>query len=189
MDSTGQATSLRINRRKAGLLVIDVQERLLPEMFGKENLIQNCVRLIQGATVLGLPIFSTEQYRKGLGTTVPEIATALGSAPAWEKLDFSACAADGLLPSLQGRGVSDVVLCGIEAHVCVCQTCLDLLASGHRAFVVAGAIASRTEQNQELAIERMRAAGAAIVSTEMILFELLERAGTDEFRRILELVK
>ena len=94
-----------------------------------------------------------------------------------------------MLPAMQSRGVSEAVLCGIEAHVCVCQTCLDLLAAGYRVFVVADAIASRTAENQQLAVERMRAAGATMVSTEMILFELLEKAGTEEFKQILELVK
>lgn len=179
----------RLDRRRAGLLVIDIQERLLPPIFEKERMVQNSARLIKGSGVLGLPVFATEQYRKGLGITVPEIASALGGTTPFEKLAFSACGATGLLEALQARKVSQVLLCGMEAHVCVCQTCLDLLKQGFEAFVAADAISSRTAENHRLGLERMRDAGAEIVSTEMALFELLEKAGSAEFKRILELVK
>ena len=184
-----QKESHRLTRARAGLVVVDVQERLLPAIFEKERMVQNAVQLIQGAAILQVPIFATEQYRKGLGATAPEVAAAIPGFTPMEKLAFSACGAEGFVEALRASNRQDVVLCGIEAHVCVCQTCLDLVDQGFRVFVVADAISSRTAENHRLALDRMAAADAVIVSTEMILFELLERAGTDEFKRILPLVK
>ncbi|MBI5394458.1 MAG: hydrolase [Verrucomicrobia bacterium] len=179
----------RIVRKKAALAVVDIQERLLPAIFEKERVVQNALRLIKGAAALKLPVVATEQYRKGIGPTVPEIASAVpGFAPV-EKLAFSCCGADGFLAALEKAGASDIVLCGIEAHVCVAQTCLDLLDRGFRVFVVADACSSRTPENHRAGLERMRDAGAIIVSTEMVLFDLLDRAGTDEFKQVLTLVK
>jgi len=169
--------------------VVDIQERLLPAIFEKERVVRNNVRLIRGAAILRVPIFATEQYRKGLGATVPEVAAAIPGFAPLEKLAFSACGADGFVAALRRKKVSEVVLCGIEAHVCVTQTCLDLLEKGFRVFVVADAVSSRTAENYRLGVERMRAAGAVIVSTEMVLFELLEEAGTAEFKQILALVR
>ena len=184
-----QRITRRIVRDKAALAVIDIQERLLPVMHEKDRVVRNSVRLIQAAAILNVPILVTEQYRKGVGVTVPEVAAVIpGFAPV-EKLAFSCCGADGFVQSLRGKGVSDVILCGIEAHVCVTQTCLDLLDEGFRPFVVTDAISSRTVENHQSGIARMRDAGAVIVSSEMILFELLGRAGTEEFKQILPLVK
>ena len=184
-----QKKSLRLTRTKTGLVVVDIQERLLPAIFERERVVGNSVRLIQGAGVLQVPIFATEQYRKGLGPTVPEVAAAIPRFSPMEKLAFSACGASGFVPALESKQVSDAVLCGIEAHVCVTQTCLDLLDKGFRVFVAADAVSSRTPENYRFGLERMSAAGAVIVSTEMVLFELLEQAGTAEFKQVLTLVK
>jgi nicotinamidase-related amidase len=181
--------SRRINRKQAGLVVIDIQERLLPAIFERERVVQNSVRLIKGAGILGVPVFVTEQYRKGLGATVPEIPAAMSGFAPMEKLAFSACGDPCFVPALKTRNVSEVILCGIETHVCVCQTCLDLLDEGRRVLVVADAVSSRTPENHRFGLDRMRDAGAELVSTEMVLFELLEKAGTDEFKEILKLVK
>jgi nicotinamidase-related amidase len=189
MNDWHVSASRRIARARAGLVVLDIQERLLPAIFEKERVVQNTVRLLKGAAVLGLPIIVTEQYRKGIGPTVPEIARAIPGFAPLEKLTFSACGAPGFLEALAAKGLTDLALCGIEAHVCVSQTCLELLDRGFRCFVVADAISSRTAANHHLAAERMRQAGAVIVSTEMLLFELLERAGTPEFKQVLALVK
>jgi nicotinamidase-related amidase len=187
-DTTLQ-TSHRLARSRAGLVVIDIQERLWPAMFERERVLQNAVRLVRGAAALRVPIFVTEQYRKGIGPTLPELATAIPAFAPLEKLTFSASAVPGFTETLRHRGVTDAILCGIEAHVCVCQTCLDLLDAGLRPIVVADAVSSRTAENHRYGVERMRAAGAVIASTEMVLFELLERAGTEEFKQILALVK
>ncbi len=179
----------RIVRAKTGLVVVDVQERLLPAIFDGEPLLQNVVRLIKAAVILRLPVLLTEQYRKGVGATVPAVAAAIPDFAPMEKMAFSCFGATGFEEALLARQVSDVVLCGIEAHVCVLQTCFDLLERGFRPFVVADAISSRAAGNHELGVSRMRDAGAIMVSTEMILFELLERAGTEEFKQVLALVK
>ena len=179
----------RILRPQAGLLVVDIQARLLPAMFEQERVVQNALRLIQGAVALGLPIFATEQYRQGLGPTVPEIASVVPGFDPKEKVTFSAAGAPGFVEALAARHVLDTVLCGIETHVCVSQTCLDLIGRGFRVFVVADAVSSRTAGNYQLGLDRMRGAGAVLVSTEMILFELLEQAGTPEFKQLLPLVK
>jgi nicotinamidase-related amidase len=179
----------RIVRKSTGLLVVDIQERLLPAIHEKERVLQNALRLAKGAALFGLPVFVTEQYRKGLGPTPAELAAAIPGFAPMEKLAFSACGAAGLIESIRARGVTHLVVCGIEAHVCVCQTCLDLLQQGFNVFVVADAISSRAAENHRLAMQRLHDAGAIVVSTEMVLFELLERAGTDEFKQVLALVK
>jgi nicotinamidase-related amidase len=181
--------SHRLTRTRAGLVVVDVQQRLLPAIFEKERVLQNVLRLIQGAAILKVPVFATEQYRKGLGPTAPEVAAAIPGFAPIEKLSFSACGAAVFLTALKNRKVSETILCGIEAHVCVTQTCLDLLEKGASVFVVADAVSSRTPENYRVGLGRMRTAGAIIVSTEMVLFELLEQAGTAEFKQILNLVK
>jgi nicotinamidase-related amidase len=180
---------LRVQRANAALVVVDVQERLLPAIFEKERVVENTVRLVKGASILGVPVLTTEQYRKGLGPTVPEVAAAVPGFAPIEKLSFSACGAAGFATALKASHASDAILCGIEAHVCVTQTCLDLVDEGFRVLVAADAISSRTPGNYRIGVDRMRAAGAVIVSTEMMLFELLEQAGTDEFKQVLALVK
>jgi nicotinamidase-related amidase len=184
-----QKPTRRINRAKTALAVVDLQERLLPAIWEHDRVVQNSVRLIEGASLLGCLVVATEQYRKGLGPTEAGVAASLKSVKPLQKLTFSACGAEGLLAALTAKEISDVVVCGIEAHVCVTQTCLDLLDSGYRVFVAADAVSSRTAENRRIGLERMRDAGATLVSTEMVLFELLERAGTEEFKRILALVK
>lgn len=179
----------RLRRAQAGLVVVDIQERLLPAIHEKERVAQNALRLVQGAATLEVPILVTEQYRKGLGQTIPEIAKSIPGFAPMEKMAFSACGAAGFRDALAERGLADIILCGIECHVCVCQTCLDLLDHGFRPFVVSDAVSSRTPENYQLGLERMRDSGAIIGSTEMLLFELLERAGTDEFKKVLSLIK
>ncbi len=182
-------TSHRIARDKAGLVVVDIQERLLPAIHEKERVVSNTIRLVKGAAIMGLPIFVTEQYRKGIGPTVPEVAAVVPGFAPMEKMTFSSCGAEGFTAALEAKGVRDVIFCGIEAHVCVTQTCLELLARGFRIFIAADAISSRTPENPRMGVERMRDAGAVIASTEMMLFELLGLAGTDEFKQVLPLVK
>ena len=188
-DDTPTHSAYRLRRSDTALLVLDLQERLLPAIFGKERIVQNNLRLIQGAVLLGIPVFVTEQYRKGLGPTVPEIASALPGFAPWEKMTFSACGAEALVPAIQAGKFSNVLLGGIETHICVSQSCLDLLELGLRVFVVADATSSRTEVNHQIGLGRMQDAGAVLVSTEMALLELLEKAGTPEFKKILELIR
>jgi nicotinamidase-related amidase len=179
----------KIVREKAALAVIDIQERLLPSIFEGERVVKNALKLIKGARVLGISVLVTEQYKKGLGATAAVVAAEIAGLPLMEKIEFSACGAAGFEKTLKKKTISDVILCGIEAHVCVSQTCLDLLDKGFRVFVVVDAMSSRTTENHFIAVERMRGAGAVVVSTEMVLFELLGKAGTEEFKQILALVK
>jgi nicotinamidase-related amidase len=178
-----------LRRKNTALIVVDIQERLLPQIFEKERLVENTVRLIRGLNILHIPILVTEQYRKGLGATAPQVAVAIPGFSPIEKMAFSACGAKGFNSALRAKKIKDVLLCGMEAHVCITLTCLDLLQDGFQVFVVADAVSSRTPDNRSVGLERMRDAGASIVSVEMVLFELLERCGTDEFKQILKLVR
>jgi len=189
MRQQSQPQSIRLKRAGSGLIVVDIQERLLPAIFEKERVTQNAARLAKGAAILGIPAFATEQYRKGLGATVAEVAAAIAQFAPMEKLAFSACGAPAFMAALREKEISSALLCGIEAHVCVTQTCLDLLEQGIGVFVAADAVSSRTPENWRLGLDRMRQAGAVIVSTEMALFEWLGQAGTEEFRQILPLVR
>lgn len=184
-----QKRSRRLRRKATALVVVDIQERLVPAICHREQLIQNTVRLIKGATALGLPLLSTEQYRKGLGPTVPEVAHAIIGFSPLQKLSFSASGASGFFDVLADKKISQALLCGIETHVCVLQSALDLLDQGVQVFVAADAVSSRTQQNHQLGLERMAEAGAVVVSTEMALFELVETAAAREFKEILALVK
>jgi nicotinamidase-related amidase len=131
----------------------------------------------------------TEQYRKGLGVTTPAVAQAVAGFAPLEKMAFSVCGAAGFLAALKTKRTKQILLCGMETHVCVLQSCLDLLEAGFEVYVVTDAVSSRTLENRQLALERMRDAGAVVVSLEMLLFELLRESGTEEFKKILALVK
>jgi nicotinamidase-related amidase len=176
-------------RSRSGLVVVDMQERLLPAICDRENVLANVGRLAKAAGVLALPTWVTEQYPKGLGTTVTGLRELLAGVPTREKLAFSVCGVAGLMEEMSSKAVDDVILCGIEAHVCVAQSCLDLLDAGLRVFVAGDAVGSRTAANRDSGIDRMRAGGAVIVSTEMMLFELLETAAAPEFKEVQRLVK
>ena len=178
----------RLTNTTTALLVVDIQERLLPAMFESDRVLQNSIRLAKGCRLLGVPAVASEQYRKGLGPTVPALAEALAGAQPFEKVVFSACSPE-LISGLRSKGITNLIVCGIEAHVCVLQTGLDILQTGFGVFVVADAISSRTSENYRLSMDRLRQAGAMIVSTEMVLFELLGTADRPEFKEILTLVK
>ncbi|MDQ6916023.1 MAG: isochorismatase family protein [Actinomycetota bacterium] len=174
-----------LERDRAALVVVDVQEAFRPAVGEFETVARNAGILVQGARALDLPIVVTEQYPKGLGATVPEVAEHLDGVEPLEKVVFSACRADGF-----GLGDRDQALvCGIEAHVCVEQTVQDLLDRDVEVHVAADAVSSRTALNRRLGVEKMERSGAWITSTEMALFELVGRAGTDEFKQIQALVK
>lgn len=170
-------------------IVVDIQERLLPHIHDHEATTARCAMLIRGLRVLDVPLLITEQYVKGLGSTVPPIAEALGTYTASEKLTFSCCGDGAFESELLSLARHHVIVMGIEAHVCVQQTVLDLLATGNQVAVVEDCVSSRRENDKRVAIERMRQAGAIITTAESILFELLRKAGTDTFKQISALVK
>lgn len=176
-----------MSRQNTGLLVIDVQERLLPSILDSRRVVWNCGRLIDGARALGMPVAGTEQYPKGLGSTVPELAERLGELPT--KLTFSCRGCDVLLRPLLDAGRHKLLVCGIEAHVCVQQSVYDLLAAGWQVYVAVDAVGSRTELDYRTALRRMESAGGVLVTTEAALFEWCEHAGTAEFKHIAQLVR
>lgn len=178
-----------LKKDECALIVIDVQGRLATLMHHREELFANVVRMIRGAGVLGLPIIWTEQLPDKLGETSPEIRKELAGLTPLIKKSFSCCGDDGFLEELSRVGRKQLLLTGIETHVCVYQTALDLLASGHEVYLVSDAVSSRIESNYHLGIERMKAAGAVLTSVEMSLFELLRVAEGDQFKRIIEIVK
>lgn len=178
-----------LQREKTALLIIDIQERILPVIHNIENVVQNTLKLINGFKILSIPIYFTEQYPKGLGQTEKRIKEALESSEAIQKMSFSCSGAGNLFAELKEKNISQVVVCGIESHVCVQQTVLDLIANDFQVDVAADAISSRKQFDYEIALQRMRTNGAEVTTTESILFELLNVCGTDEFKAVSKLVK
>lgn len=187
-----------IQRQKSLLLVVDLQEKLAPAIFEGERAIRNSVRLLDGARQLGVPAFISEQYVRGLGHSVEAVRNAATieteagprvNAKFFEKTHFSCTAEAGVTELLQAVQRPQVILTGTETHVCVLQTAMGLLAAGFSVFLVADAASSRSPANHDAAVERLRAAGGNIVTTEMVLFEWLEAACTEEFRAILPLIR
>lgn len=176
-----------MSRGDTALLVVDLQERLLPFIEDVDRVLARCEFLLRCARVLEVPIFMTEQYPKGLGKTAPRIA-ALASEPI-DKLTFSAAGAAGLLEGLGRSGVSKVLVCGIESHVCVMQTALDLMAQGYRTYLAADAAGSRHAEDKRWALERMAHAGVSLTSAEAAVFEWTEKAGDAKFKEISRCVK
>lgn len=177
-----------MSRAKSRLLLIDMQERILPLIDGHELITRNCEKLLRGANILSVPVTATEQYPKGLGKTVEPLAGLIIDPP--EKLEFSCL--NALSWADRGNDAESrfqIAVCGIESHVCVQQTVLDLLCSGFRVYVAADAVGSRKSSDKEFALRRMEASGATITSTESILFEWCEKAGSPEFKQISNLVK
>lgn len=174
---------------KSCLLIIDIQERILPVINDYKIVVQNTLKLIKGFKILNLPVYYTEQYPKGLGPTTATIKEELNSIQPVEKMSFSCFGAGEIFDELNKKNLSQVVIAGIEAHVCVQQTVLDLLENNFQVNVAADAVSSRREKDYLIAIDRMRNHGAEITSTESILFELLNVCGTDEFKAISKIVK
>lgn len=179
-----------LDAAKSSLLVIDMQERLLPVMADKERVLAKAKILITAARELGLPVTLSEQYPKGLGHTVPELQS--NAAKVFEKLSFS-CWRDETIRrhfiALHEAGRPQVVVVGIEAHVCALQSCVDMAQAGFAVYAVADAMSSRVDESAALAFRRMRHAGVEVVNTEMALFELLGRAGTAQFKTLSALIK
>jgi nicotinamidase-related amidase len=167
----------------SALLIVDVQMRLLPAIHEGARVMQNCAWLLRLARELGVPAGISEQNPAGLGPTVAELRELVAAEHIVAKMHFS-CVAEGCLAQLPGFAREQIVVAGTEAHVCVLHTCIDLLAQGKHVFVVADAVGSRTPQDRDLALARLRQNGAQIVSREMVAFEWLRRAGTDLFRRV-----
>ena len=180
---------MRIVKEHTAALVVDIQEKLLPVIHDKENVLKNCSILIQGLQVLGIPLLVTQQYTKGLGETVKEISSLIDNFAYIEKRDFSCCGEPEVMVWLSAMNIKNVVLFGIEAHVCVLQTAVDLKEAGFNPVVVADAVSSRSEQNRQLALERFRHEGIMVTSAESVLFELTRTSAAPHFKTISNLVK
>lgn len=182
----------RLQRSDALLVIIDVQEKLMPVIDGADAVSRNVERLVRGFKVLDVPLLVTEQYVKGLGPTIAPLRAALEETSGYspiEKSCFSGYGCGEFVAELRVLKRKQAIVCGVETHVCVYQTVADLLANGYEVTVVADAVSSRAASNRDIAIRRMTADGAKLSSTEMVLFELTVNSGTDEFRAISKLVK
>lgn len=177
-------------KENCALLVIDVQGKLAQMMYQKEQLFNNLQILIQGAKILNLPIIWIEQYPKGLGPTIPEVANLLSDSLApVSKITFNACLTEEFMQKLKEVNRTQLLVCGIETHICVYQTTVSLLEKGYQVHVVADCVSSRTAENREIGLQKMAAKGAELTSVEMALYELLQVAEGPEFKEILQLVK
>src|ERR1700722_1989774 len=176
---------------QCALIVVDIQENLLPPIFQKEELVRNAKLLIRAAALLKIPALMSTQYAKGLGQTVPEIASLLPETEAIDKDQFSCFGSDAfcaLLQRLPGKRNS-LLLCGMESHICVTQTALGALREGYLVHVASDAVSSRTEWNWKIGLDRMRTAGAVISSTEMMIYELMRSSGSAAFKELLPYLK
>jgi nicotinamidase-related amidase len=178
-----------LSKDSTALLLIDIQERILDVMLNKDDLIANCIKIIKGFKILDLPIYFTEQYPKGLGPTSNFLLKELEGLTAVQKTSFSCLGAGNLFQSLKDNNVTQVVIAGIESHVCVQQTVFDLLANNFQVDVCADAVSSRKEKDLNIALERMRDNNVEITSVESVLFELLQESRTEEFRKISAIIK
>jgi nicotinamidase-related amidase len=170
-----------------GLLVIDVQEKLMAKIPPAQTLVRNIAFLIDGARLLGVPVRATEQYPRGLGTTVPELAQRLPERA--DKVEFSCCAVPGMVEGFRKEARPKVVLTGIETHVCVQQTALDLLAQDFRVYIPVDAVASRVELDHEYALRRLEKAGAILTSAETCVFEWVATSKHPAFKEVSRLVQ
>ena len=180
---------MRILKESAVLLVIDFQEKIFTAIHEHDNLAKRVPILIEGMKVLGIPVIVTEQYVKGLGSTIPEIAEKIQGIERIEKASFSCCDEPRFMMELASSGKEYVIIAGVESHVCVLQTVIDLIQNGYHPIVVEDCISSRKPNDKLIAIERMRKEGVIITTYEAIMFELLRYSGGETFKAISKLVK
>ncbi|WP_053955239.1 hydrolase [Inediibacterium massiliense] len=180
---------MRVLKDHAVAVIIDMQERLLPHMENRNNLLHNVKTLIQGLNALNIPIIVSEQYPKGLGSTIEAIHEILGDYTSIEKMSFSCFDEAKLQQKIDYMNKEWIIVAGIESHICVLQTVIDLIDNGYAPVIVEDCVSSRYKNDKKIAIERMRQLGAIITTTESILFELCRYATTDSFKVISKLVK
>ncbi|HBH49225.1 MAG TPA: hydrolase [Bacteroidales bacterium] len=180
---------MRLYKENTIGLVVDMQEKLLPHITHSDEIKDNCIKLIKGLNILDVPIVVTQQYTKGLGPTDDDVNKAIGNFSYIEKMAFSCYRQSDFIKVLNKSGKRNVVIMGIESHICVLQTALDLLYNNFNPVVVTNAIGSRKAEDKQIALWRMRDVGSIMTTYESILFELCKQAGTDEFKAISKLVK
>jgi nicotinamidase-related amidase len=177
-----------LDKKSTAFIQIDIQEKFKPAIHKFDEVISNAKILVQSSGFLDVPLIVTEQYPKGLGKTVSEIELP-ANTPIIEKLHFSCFGNQEFMGKIKELKLKSIILFGVEAHVCLLKTALDALKQNLEVYLVADAVSSRTPENKAIAIERMRQSGVFIVSTEMILFQLLDYSGTDDFKAISKLIK
>jgi len=180
---------MRLSTETSLLIVIDVQEKIFATMYEQKRVKDNIVRMVEGAKILKVPIIWTEQYSKGLGPTIPELKSALKGHTCYEKITFSCADDDQILKAVEKVKPKDILLCGIEAHVCVYQTAVELIEMGNAVHVVVDAVMSRYKSNHEVALRKMEQVGVNITSVEMALFEFQGAAKGETFKPIAALIK
>lgn len=180
---------MRIIKENTAAVVVDIQERLLPHIYQCEQVLRSCLKLIEGLQVLSVPVIVTQQYTKGLGPTDTSVVNKITAFCHIEKNTFSCCGEPAFMDKISELGRKNIIICGIESHVCVLQTCLDLLEAGYMPVIAEDCVSSRKLPDKVIAIERMRQEGARITTLESILFELTQCAGTETFKNISKLVK
>lgn len=180
---------MRLLRDQTICVVVDIQEKLFPHMHEGEKLERNVIKLIHGLNFLGIPILLTQQYTKGLGPTVPALTALAGIRDPIEKQSFSCCDEPVFMAKLNASGKTNVILCGIETHVCILQTAIDMVSQGFKAVVVEDCVSSRHLQDKETALKRLQGEGIILTGVESLLFELLRTSGTEEFKAISKLIR
>lgn len=180
---------LRLKKDSSVLIVVDIQERLANVMEHRSTIVRNTMLFIKAAGILKLPLVLTEQYPKGLGRTVQEIRELIPDTVAIEKLSFSCCGEPHFDEALKKVGKRQVILCGMETHVCILQTALDLYAQGYDVFVPENAVCSQHDEDRTAAFDRMKQSGIILTSVESAIFEMVGMAGTNEFKDILKIIK
>jgi nicotinamidase-related amidase len=178
-----------IEKEKTGIVIVDTQVKLMAVMRRRQTVVDNIVRLLDLAKLYDFPVILTEQYPKMIGPTVSEIKEALSSYEPIGKMEFNCCAVKHFTERLKSTGSKKIILCGVETHICVMQTCHSLLEQGYTVHVPQDAVDSRTEENWQVGLELMKREGAVITSTETVTFQFLKRAGTREFKEMLKKIK
>lgn len=183
------AIMMLLRRENTGLLVIDVQKKLMQVMERKERVVGNIIKLLNLSKLFKLPVIFTEQYPKWLGPTVPEIMELLPKYEPITKLQFNCCEVEAFNERLEAEGLRNVIITGVETHICVFQTCVSILEKGYQVHVPQDAVDSRTDENWRVGLKLMDKAGALITSTESVIYQILKKAGTKEFKQMLKIVK
>lgn len=171
------------------ILLVDYQERFIPVLHNNDETVKNIKLLLNGANIYNVPVYVSEQVPEKLGPTIAVLKSELKTAKYFSKKTMSCCGKDDFVTELRNKNINKIAVCGIEAHVCVLQTCLDLLYYGFQVHLVADAITTRIPHNKEIAIQKITFAGAIISSVETILFELAYEAGSEEFKKLQQLFK
>ena len=183
---------MRITKENTAALFVDLQERLIPAMDGGEEVVRRSVILLEGLKAMGIPMLFLRQYPKGLGDIVPELRAAMEDATPFDKLAYSAMGDEAIaaeFAKLKTQGIQNILVCGVESHVCVLQSCIDLVAAGFQPLLVADCVTSRNAYDKKIALKRAIQENILLTTVESALFELCVIAGTDEFKAISKLVR